>query len=99
KFKYETASPAAPCEQMGRFSRIIFDIAAQTHDKIIDSACVGIFPQIPHIFQNGLARYALAILLYQMAQKFRLHQRELYSVGFGAKLQRVEIERFSFKRK
>ena len=76
---------------MPRIRRIIFDITPQTHNKVIDGPRIGVFVQPPHFFQNLFTGNHAAIVAYEMAQKLRLHQREMNHVALGAQFQRAEI--------
>src|SRR5713101_4981164 len=53
---FEPVSHSANREQMSRARGIIFEIAAQSHDEIVNRSGVSVFSQSPHFFENGLAR-------------------------------------------
>src|SRR5579883_984368 len=68
---------AADREQVPRIGRVVFDIAPQADDEVVDSARVGIFLEVPDLFENRLARDHAPGAANQVPQQFRLHQREL----------------------
>ena len=61
---------------MARFRRFIFNIPAQTNDEIVYRPGIGVFVQVPDIFQNGFARNGPPRILNEVAEKFRLHHRK-----------------------
>ena len=70
----------------------LFDISAQTHDEIINGARVGIFVQVPDIFQDGFSRNGMADILDQIAKQLRFHQRELKGLAADLQSQILEID-------
>ena len=73
------------------FAGVFFEIAPQAHNEIINRPRIGVFVQPPDIPQNRAARDGAALVLYQVAQQLRLHQRQLNCAVLGAKLERFEI--------
>src|ERR1700722_17572873 len=80
-------------------SRIILDVATQPHYKIIDSAGVGIFVQSPYFFENLFTGDDVAVVVYQVTQQLRFHQRQMDGMAPGAQLQRSEVDGLSFEGK
>src|SRR6185312_13562327 len=77
RLRHEAITHAANRQQMSRFRRIVFDIAAQANDEIVDGAGVGVFVQSPYFFENRLAGDDPSLVSYEMAQQFRFHQGQL----------------------
>src|SRR6267143_1060048 len=90
---------SAHCKQMARLSRILFDIAPQPHDEIIDRASVGVFVQTPNVFQNRLPRNYASLISDKMTQQHRLHHCQVNHVRAGAEFQRSEIDALAVKGK
>src|SRR5256885_1033784 len=76
---------------MLRLRRIIFDIAAQTHDKVIDRTRVGVFVQVPYFFEDGFSRNYFSIVAYEVTQEFGFHQGEMDGVSESAQFEFAEI--------
>ena len=80
---------------MPRLGRIIFNVAPQTHDKIIYRASISVFVQSPNLFQNCFARDNTAAVANQNTQQFRLHQSKLNCVPLDAQFKFGEINHSS----
>src|ERR1700732_155582 len=86
----ETVAHTAHSQEMARLPGMIFDIAPQADDEIINCASVGVFAQAPHIFQDRFPRYRAAVLANQMTQKLGFHQSKLDGVRLRAELQGIK---------
>ena len=51
-FGFEAVPHAADREQMLRTLGIVFNVAAQAHDEIIDGSGIGVFAKVPNLFKN-----------------------------------------------
>src|ERR1044071_3019288 len=75
-FGDEAVADAADGEEVARARGLVLDVLAQTHDEVVDGARVGVVPQAPDLFEQGLARDDLARAADEGAQQVGLHQRE-----------------------
>ncbi len=75
-----------------RLRRIVFNVAPQPDNKIVDGARVGIFVQAPDFLENLLARNHAPIVAHQMAQEFRFHQRQVNDVVDGTQFEGAEVD-------
>src|SRR5579862_2626785 len=53
---------------------IVFNIAPQPHDEVVDRPGVGVFVEAPDFVQHFLPGYWLALMLDQVAQDVCFHQ-------------------------
>src|SRR5208282_5558537 len=83
RFRQKPVAHTAYRQQMPGLRRVLLDILAQAHHKIVDGSRVGVLPQIPDLLQNGLARYNLSAIPNEMAQQFRLHQCQAKDFAIG----------------
>src|SRR5271154_1013627 len=83
----EAIADTADGGQVFGLGGILFDVAAEADDEIINGAGVGVFVQAPDIFEDGLARDGIAVAADQMAQKLGFHQGELDGRAVGVKLE------------
>ncbi len=79
---------------MPRLGRVVFDVAAQAHDEIIDGARIGIFMQAPDFLEHGLARDRFAFVLDQIPQYIHFHQSQGKDLIAHAQLEEIEMDRF-----
>src|ERR1700727_3642249 len=84
---------------MLRIRRIVLDVAPQSHDKIIDSAGVGILVQSPYFLENLFTGDDVAVVAYQVTQQLRFHQRQMNGMAPGAQLKRSEVDGLAFEGK
>src|SRR5512141_2682181 len=61
-------------EQMSRFRGIVFNIAAQANDEIVDGASIGVFVQSPHFFKNRFAGDDPSLIANEVSEQFRFHE-------------------------
>src|SRR5947209_15146477 len=96
-FSHKLVSQAAHREQVFWFRRLVFYIAAQPDNEIVDGAGVCILVQVPDIFKNGLTRYRAAAVANQIPQQLQFHQCELKYLRGSAKLQLLKIHFLAIK--
>ena len=80
RFRHEAIADAAHGEQMARRRGIVFNIAPQANDEIVDGAGVSVLVQSPHFFENRFAGHDPPLVSDEMAQQFRFHQSQLDGV-------------------
>ena len=78
---------------MPRPRRIIFDIAPQPHNEIVDGARIGVFVQAPDIFKHGLPRHRRAFVLDQVTEDVGFHQGQRELLAPDVKFKKVEVNR------
>ena len=74
------------------YSRIVFDIAAQTDDEVVDGACVGILVHAPDLLQDVLARDNLAGMHGEVAKKIGFHKGEVRGAVRRDQFESVEVD-------
>src|SRR6266566_5523525 len=99
RLSQKAVAHSAHCKQMARLSRILFDIAPQPHDEIIDRASIGVFVQTPNVLQNRLPRDYASLITDKMTQQLRLHHCQVNHICAGAEFQRSEIDALAVKGK
>ena len=52
-----------------RVTAVFLKMLAEIEYKVVDSACGGVYVVAPYYLQNMLARYYLALVLYQQFQQ------------------------------
>src|SRR5664279_2477683 len=70
-------------QQVLGMRRVVLDVLTQSHNKIIDSARVGILAQSPHLFENRFARDNLAAVANEMPQQFGFHEGQAKYLAIG----------------
>src|ERR1700733_10185509 len=88
---HEPVSHTTDRQQMPRLGGIVFNIAPQSHNKIIDGSSVSVFVQSPDFSQNFFAGNDAAAVANQMAQQFRLHQSQLNRISLDSQFQLAKI--------
>src|ERR1700743_1605254 len=76
-FDDKLISQAAYCKQMFWLGGIFLNIAAQTHDEVIDRARVGIFFQVPDPVQYFFAGDGTPAVANEITKQIGFHQRKL----------------------
>src|SRR6266852_6480585 len=99
RFRHKAVAYATHGLQVFGLRRVLFDIAAQTHHKIIDRAGVGIFVQSPDFFEDRFAGYHFSVVADQVAQKLGFHQREMDGISKRAQFEFAEVDCFSVEAK
>ena len=56
---------------------LVLEVFAEADDEVVDRAGVGVFLQVPDLFEDGLSRDGPAFVFDEVLQEFCLHQREL----------------------
>ena len=56
---------------MTRASRVVFEVAAQASDEVVDGARVAVLAQTPDLLQHGLARHHFAFMPQTVRQSFK----------------------------
>src|ERR1700744_1775611 len=100
----EAVADAAHGFEKDRIRRIIGDMAAQTHDEIVDGTRGCVLAHAPHLFQQLFAWNVAPLVPYQIAQQLGFHDGEanaaaaLFVVGVrDAQLERGEVDGASGK--
>ena len=75
---------------MLRVGGVVFDVAAQAHDEVIDGASVCVFVDAPDLFKDLLARDDLAFALSEVAEEVSLHEGEMGRAIGGDEFEDVE---------
>src|SRR5437762_133720 len=57
--------------------RLVFEMFTETDDKVIDRSGVGVFLQVPDLFENGLSRDRSPFLFDEILQEFCFHEGEM----------------------
>ena len=55
RVRHKAVADAAHGLEIFRCSGVVFDIAAEAHDEVIDSAGVGVFADVPYLIEEFLA--------------------------------------------
>ena len=76
---------------MSRAGRFCLNVAAQPHDEVVDRACIRIFVEIPHLFQDLSARNRPPAVTNEVAKKLCFHERELKRLLARAQLEFLKI--------
>src|ERR1700759_4364308 len=88
----EAIADTADGLQMDGLRGIIFDVAAQANDEVVDSAGVGVFTHAPYLLQQLLARDDAALVAHQIAEQIRLHDGETDIASRGTQFERGEVD-------
>src|SRR5579884_2249014 len=73
---HEPIAHAAYGEQVARPGRILFNVTTQPHDKVVNSAGVGVLVKASHLFEHGFSRHGPALVLDEVAQHVHFHQSQ-----------------------
>jgi hypothetical protein len=90
--RHRLVADAAHGEQQCRPAGIVFHVAAETHDEVVDGARVGVFAERPDVFENRLARDRLAGVSDQVGQQVALHLGEVVGVPCHLQLEGVQVD-------
>ena len=71
---------------------VVFDVAAETDDEVVDGASVGVFVDAPDLFEDLLAGDDLAFVLGEVAEEVGFHQGEMSDAIGGDELEGVEAD-------
>ena len=93
----EAVSYAAHGQQMLRLARVFFEIAPEAHDEIINRPRIGVFVQSPDIPEDRAARYGATLVLDQVTQQLRFHQRQLDGAVLCTEFQRSKVDGLSIE--
>ena len=52
----------------------VFEMAAEADDEIVDGSGIGVFLQVPDLFEDHFSRHGTALVFDEVAEQFGLHQ-------------------------
>src|SRR4029453_18576435 len=76
RVSHESIADPADGLQVAGTGGVVPAITSKTHDEVVDGAGIGIVPDAPPSFQNFLAWHRTALMLHEVAQQCRFHQRQ-----------------------
>ena len=88
----ETVTDTANSKEMLGAGGVVFDVAAQADDEVVDRAGVGVFVDAPDLFEDLFAGDDLAFALGEVAEEVGLHESEVGDAVGGDKLEGVEAD-------
>ncbi len=88
----ETVADAADGDEVAGVGGVVFDVAAEADDEVVDGASVGVFVDAPDLFENLFAGDDLAFVLGEVAEEVGLHQGEAGDAVGGDDLEGVEAD-------
>jgi hypothetical protein len=71
---------------------VVFDVAAEADDEVVDGAGVGVFVDAPDFFENLFAGDDLAFAVGEVAEEVGLHEGEVGDAVGGDELECVEAD-------
>src|SRR5271170_2764920 len=74
---HEAVADAAYRLQIRRISGFVLDITSQPDDKVVDCASICVLPHAPYLLQELFTGDDAALITHEVAQKIRLHQRQV----------------------
>ena len=94
----EAIADAAHRLQVNRVHGIIFKVAPESDDEVVDRARIRVLMQMPDLIQNFAARNGAARVGNKIAQQFDLHHGEANLFIGRAYFQQAKIDRFAGER-
>ena len=77
---------------MGGVGGIVLDVAAEADDEVVDGSGVGVFADVPDLFEEGFAGDDLAGTIGKVAEEVGLHDGEVSGAVRGDQLEGVEAD-------
>src|ERR1700680_1851931 len=90
---HEAVAYSTNRQEMKRPRRVIFDIAAEADDEVVDGTSVGVFVESPNVGQHGFSRNAFTLVLNQITQNTPFHLCQGEHAIADAQFQAIEIHR------
>src|SRR5689334_1777064 len=77
---------------------LFFYVPAQPHEEVIDRARSRVITHTPGLSEQRFARYGLALVLNQVPQQIRVHERKGNRPVTSANFESVDIDRLAGER-
>ena len=90
RIRKEAVADATDGDKMLGGGRVVFDVATEAHDEVVDGACVGVFVDAPDLFEDLFAGDDLAFALGEVTEEVGFHEREMGDAVGGDELEGVE---------
>ena len=88
----EAVADAADGEEMGGIGGVVFKVAAEADDEVVDGAGVGVFVDAPDLLEDVFAGDDLGGMGGEVAEQVRLHEGEVRGAMRGDELEGVEVD-------
>jgi len=88
----EAVTDAADGEEVDGLGGVGFEVAAEADDEVVDGAGVGIFFDVPDVFEEFFAGNDLAGMVEEIAEEVGLHEGEVDGFVVVADFEGVEID-------
>jgi len=86
----KAVSDASDGGEVGRVGGVVFDVAAEADDEVVDGAGVSVFVDAPDVFEDGFARDDLAGAVGEVAEEVCLHHGEVGGAMRSDELEGIE---------
>ena len=77
---------------MLRVGGVVFDVSAESDDEVVDGAGVGVFVDVPDLFEDLFAGDDLAFAVCEVAEEVGLHESEMRGAVGGDEFEGVEAD-------
>ena len=71
---------------------VVFDVAAEADDEVVDGAGVGVFVDAPDLFEDVLAGDDLAFAVGEVAEEVGFHEGEVGGAVGGDEFEGIEAD-------
>src|ERR1039458_3824656 len=88
----ETVGDAADGGEVDGVGGVVLDVAAEADDEVVDGAGVGVFADVPDLFEEGFAGDDLAGAVGEEAEEVGLHDGEAAGAVGGDEFEGVEAD-------
>ena len=88
----EAVADAANGDEVLGVGGVVFDVAAEADDEVVDGAGVGILVDAPDLFEDLLAGDDLAFAFGEVAEEVGLHEGEMGGAVGGDEFEGVEAD-------
>jgi len=88
----EAVADAADGCEMLRVGGVVFDIAAEADDEVVDGAGVGVFVDAPDLFENVFAGNDFTFAVGEVAEEVGFHDGEVSGAVGGDEFEGVEAD-------
>ena len=88
----EAVAYAAYGDQVVGVGGVVFNVAAETDDEVIDGAGVGVFVDAPDLFEDLFTGDDLALAVGEVAEEVGLHEGEMGDAVGSDELEGVEAD-------
>src|SRR5215469_4885361 len=92
RIRDETVANAADGDEVLRVGGVVFDVAAEADDEVVDGAGVGVFVDTPDLLEDLFAGDDLAFTVGEVTKEIGLHDGEVGSAVGGDELEVIEAD-------